>query len=376
MTHELFDIEDLSAEERRRLAERLRSDEDLRRQFVAWNALGAAIRDEQDQLLGDTKILVAYALEAKRRSFLSKGESAELAAARARLDAAMEDNPAVADIVSRIQQDADVFDKLWQSSTHRSGTKNRGPRPPRRSGAARLGWRIAAVAATAVFIGILLFIVQRDNSRVSIEVAEGSIEEVSMRDGTNVRMVGPATLSYVASESIARPSSVDLSGSAYFDVVGSGIPFVVRTATARVSVLGTNFGLRATPDVTDVVLASGRLSVSGAADEAGVVLEPGFASTVVKGQAPSAPEAVDLTDALSWAGLFVFRGTTVAEIAEKLSHHYGSTISVGHDLGRQLVSGTFDRDRELQEVLEVVAASLGASVVPTDDGFRLTGTAP
>lgn len=373
---DFLDIEELSAEERRRLVERLSSDEDLRRQYMAWKGLGSAIRHEQDQLLGDTELLVAYALETKHGSVLSEKERTELAAVRMRLDTAVEDREAVADIVARIRKDADVFDEVWRSSAHRSSDKDRAPRPSPRRSATRLGWRTAAVVAMIVFIGILLFIIQRDNSRVSIEVADGSIEEVSMRDGTNVRMVGPAKLSYVTSESMSRPGSVNLSGSAYFDVVGDGVPFVVRTATARVSVLGTNFGLRATPDVTDVVLASGRLSVSGAVDAAGIILEPGFSSTVIKGQAPSAPEAVDLAEALSWAGLFVFRGTTVAEIAERLSSHYGSTITVGPDLGQQLVSGTFDRNRALQEVLGVVAASLGASVEPTDDGFLLTSTSP
>ncbi len=376
MRADFLNIEELSADERRRLAERLLSDGDLRRQYVAWKVLGAAIREEQDQRLGDTELLVAYALEAERGSVLSERESAELAAVRARLDVAVENHQTVADIVSRIRQDADVFDRVWQSSARRDSEKDRASRPPNRRSVARLGWRTAAIVATAVFVGILSFIVQRDSSRVSIEVADGSIEEISLRDGTNVRMVGPATLSYVASESMTRPGSVELSGGAYFDVVGNGIPFVVRTATARVSVLGTNFGLRAKPNVTDVVLASGRLYVSGTADENRVILEPGYSSTVVRGQAPSAPRAVDLTDALSWAQLFVFRGTTVSEIADRLSSHYDSRITVGQDLRQQLVTGTFDRNRELQEILETVAASLGASVVSNDDGFLLTTTTP
>ncbi len=377
MNSHFFDIDELSSDERDRVVKRLKSDDDFRREYLAWTQVATLVREEQDQVLGDTEVLVAYALETERESLLSETERTEVAAARTRLDAAAQNRPAVADIIARIRQDADLFDEVWQGSTRRSRAIDRGARPHRAHfSAARIGWRVAALAATVVFVGILLFIAQRDSGKISIEVADGAIEEVSMRDGTNIRLVGPATLSYVTSESVARPGVVELAGGGYFDVVGGGVPFVIRTATARISVLGTNFGVRAYPEATDVVLASGRLSVSSLTDDTGMILESGFASTVVAGQPPSPPQAVDLTDALSWAGLFVFRGTTVAEIADRLSEHHMLNIAVGLDLGPQLVSGTFDRNREIQEVLDVLASSLGASVVPTDDGFLLTATHP
>lgn len=393
-------IEDLTPAERKQLLERLERDDDLRRDYEMWKAVTLTIRGDQGRILGDTELLVAYALDrGGYASVLSGAERTRVEEAGPVLDEARKSRPGVADIVARIQEDADLFSAGWRGrfeADGRSGVKRlpvrvaadrdgrRAPDGSRSYGGAgrgrsrvlRLGWRVAAAAAAVVFVGILLFVAQREDSRITVLVDAGAIEELSLPDGSNVRLVGPATLSYVPSTTLVRPSRMALSGDAYFDVTSGDVPFVVETATARVSVLGTNFGVRSLPERTHVVLVSGRLSVVGLADEAGLVLEPGFASSVPRGGSPSEPESVDLADALSWAGLFVFRGTSMADIAQVLSDHYRTPVEVDPRFQSEHFSGTFDRDRDLKEILGVLATGLGARVVSSDDGFLLTGQAP
>ena len=393
-------IEDLTPAERKRLLNRLERDDDLRRDYEVWKALAVAVRGDQERILGDTELLVAYALDrGGYTSVLSAAERRRLEEVGPVLDEARKSRPGVADIVAHIQEDADLFGAEWRSrfeADGRSGVK----RLPDRAAAGRerlragegsspyggtrgghsrvlrLGWRVAAAAAAVVFVGILLFVGQREDSRITVEVDAGAVEELSLPDGSNVRLVGPATLSYVPSRTLVRPSRMALSGDAYFDVTSGDVPFVVETATARVSVLGTNFGVRSLPERTHVVLVSGRLSVFGLADEAGLVLEPGFASSVPRGGSPSEPESVDLADALSWAGLFVFRGTSMADIAQILSDHYRTPVTVHPRFEAERFSGTFDRERDLRDILGVLATGLGARVDSSDDGFLLTGQAP
>ncbi|MDX1430101.1 MAG: FecR domain-containing protein, partial [Rhodothermales bacterium] len=289
---------------------------------------------------------------------------------RPQLDDAVRDHPGVADVVARIREDADAFERIWVARQQRSRSPGAGR--PARARVSRVAWRMAAAAAVVVFVGLLLYVVQRESSRLTIEVHAGAVEKIAMKDGTHVRLIGPAVLSYIPTDALPRPATVSLSGDAYFDVAGGDTPFVVTTSTARVSVLGTNFGLRASPEKTDVVLASGRLSVSGLSDDAGIVLEAGFAISVPEGGQPSLPRQVNLADALSWAGLFVFRGTAVEVIAARLSDHYGKRVEIDASLANERVSGTFESDRDLEDVLQIIATSLGASVRETGDGFRLT----
>ncbi|MDX1740343.1 MAG: DUF4974 domain-containing protein, partial [Rhodothermales bacterium] len=101
------------------------------------------------------------------------------------------------------------------------------------------------------------------------------------------------------------------------------------------------------------------------------ILAPGQTCYVVGDEPPSEPEDVDLSEALAWANLFVFRATPVAEIAQALSEHFGVRVEVDGSLVSEEVTGTFERSRELSEILSVLARTLSARVVATPDGFQL-----
>jgi ferric-dicitrate binding protein FerR (iron transport regulator) len=153
----------------------------------------------------------------------------------------------------------------------------------------------------------------------------------------------------------------------------SDTPFVVETPTATATVLGTQFGVTARPDTTEVVLAAGSVRVDDVGDgpDDGVVLAPGERSWVASGAAPAAPEPVDLTGALEWTGLFVFRSLPLDTIADRLSRRYDVTITVDAALADEPVTGTFERDQPVEEVLGALTATLGATLETGDDGYRI-----
>jgi ferric-dicitrate binding protein FerR (iron transport regulator) len=210
-------------------------------------------------------------------------------------------------------------------------------------------------------------------STTTVTVADGSSRTVTLADGSTVRLVGAARLSYPASWPEDGPRRVSLrEGRAFFDVPPrpDGPSFVVETPTATATVLGTQFGVRAAADTTEIVLANGSVEVGGGGDEH-VVLEPGQKSWVAQSEAPASATSTDLTEALDWTGLFVFRAVPLSSIADRLSRHYDVQVTVADALADEPITGTFERQQPTRQVLDALAATLGAEVQRDGDRYRL-----
>ncbi len=371
------DIGWMTARERRRLYDEISGDHVQLRESARLLFVRDAVRAEWLPLVEDRELIVLFALDSSGQSeLLTNEERSRLDDRRHYLVEAMSEHPALNDIVERIVEDAREFERLWPRTS--PGSAPREDRREARRGRdgramARTAWRLTAVAAIAVFASVMIFVTQREASRVTLAVDEGQIRQVNLIDGSSIRLVGPASLSYRSIDVQERPGRVSLEGGAYFDVVSGSDPFVVETRDARVAVLGTNFGVRADDRETTVILASGMLAVSRRdRPSEGVELGPGESCTVRAGAAPSRVTPVDLVDAFAWAELFVFRGTSIAEIADNLSQHYDVVVEFEPALADQKISGTFERSGDVREILGVVASSLGAQVVDSEGRLRLT----
>jgi ferric-dicitrate binding protein FerR (iron transport regulator) len=190
--------------------------------------------------------------------------------------------------------------------------------------------------------------------------------------------VGPATFTHPAEqEAPIRQVTLDR-GRAFFDVQPrTRTSFQVHTPTAVATVLGTQFGVTTAADTTEVVLASGsvRVDPADASGSRAVVLEPGQRSWVAKGDAPASPSPVDLTAALEWTGLFVFRSVPMDAVAQRLGQRYDVHITAAPALADEPITGTFEREQPVQQVLSALAATLGAEVQQQEKGhYRLVPT--
>lgn len=399
----LLFYDDLSEDRQQWVREKLDADDNLADAFARWRRVCAHLRRQLEEDLPECRILVLFALEdAGRDDLLTADERAALDDARPRLEHALDVHPALEDVVARIQEEQADFEAMWDeqaadwlaadassatdaaASPAAASEDGRAPsrtdRAPRRPSArdddAARWTRRAFVGALVAAIAILVVLVwPRTPERTTHTVAEGETDVVSFDDGSEARVVGAARLSYRADDAFDRRVILE-SGRAFFDVQtqDGDTPFVVATPTATTTVLGTQFGVEATSDQTNIILAEGRVEVAAADDEGGssVVLEPGQRSRVDRDGGPSTPEGVEVTRALAWTGLFVFRATPTVAIAQALSVHYGVEVSVSPSLQQEPVTGTFDRGRSVKDVLNAVATTLGAEVQGSaDDGFRL-----
>lgn len=234
------------------------------------------------------------------------------------------------------------------------------------------------LTVAALFLGavVLALFYGPQEAQTTVTAAAGEQRIVEFDDGSSVRLVGAARLSYEAEATSTEERRVSLThGRAYFDVAPrEEASFVVNTPAARAEALGTQFGVTTGSDTTEVVLVEGKVRV-GSSDETAadpVVLQPGQRSLVREGTAPAPPTPADLTARLEWTGLFVFRTVPTTTIAERLSEHYEVSISVASALTGESVTGTFERDQSVTQILETIARTLEAEVQSEEeDTYRL-----
>lgn len=389
----------LSSEEQASLRDELREDPDLAEAWVHWRQVRRRLGQRLDECVSDRRLLVLYVLAQEGDdAVLTAPERAALEATKEDIARSIEAVPALEDVVERIREERADFVEVWQKRTgdrspvsvgesrtdDGSGPEtrertDRSARAPASRGVSntRRWSRRLMIASLVLGLAVVSLIFWPQESSVTVSVDDDARQVVEVAEGITARLVGGTTLTYSAEETDG-PQRVRMEeGRAFFEVASrpEGSPFVVETPTATATVLGTQFGVSTRGDTTEVVLATGRVRVDASTEtsDRGVVLDPGQQSLVAAGEGPLPPTPVDLTASLDWTGLFVFRSMPVADVMDRLSDRYGVQITVGETLADEAVTGTFERDQSVEQVLAALAATLGADVQKVrEDEYRLS----
>jgi transmembrane sensor len=160
----------------------------------------------------------------------------------------------------------------------------------------------------------------------------GEHQLVSLTDGSRVEL-NTATRMRAAISSEDREAWLD-KGEAYFEVAHDpSRPFIVHMGDKTVTVLGTRFSVRRDGDEVRVVVAEGRVRLSGAKNDLGVQPTILTRGDVALGQGESilhsraTPQRVQ--DQLAWRrGLVVFDQITLADAAAEFNRYNQTQISV------------------------------------------------
>ena len=236
-------------------------------------------------------------------------------------------------------------------------------------------WAIAATLA-AVTVGGSLglgFWAGGRSARPRVAVEElitkkGERVEIRLSDGTRVTLA-PESRLRVAPQAGQPTREVDLVGEAYFDVAADAEhPFVIVAGSTVTRVLGTEFGVRAYPSdsTVQVAVADGRVAfrASGTREADAVVLRPGELGRLEVGSDQITRQAVNLDAYLGWQqGRLAFDDTPLSQVAAQLERWYGIPVRIGDaSLRSRRVTASF-RDQPVDEVIAVVAATLGLEYV-------------
>ncbi len=353
----------LTAEELEALRVALRADAPRAAQVRALAQAEAALHAVLEADLPDRHPLVLLALEESGRgALLSADEQQRLHAARPSLERVCTRMPALRLVAQRIADEAETFEACW-----REALRARRDRAPVARARPRL-WQAAVALAVVAFATVSVLLLQRDRGLVTTTAAVPNV--VQLADGTTVRLAAGARLTYPdPARHTVLARQVRLRGDAYFDVAPAAEHFQVDTPSGRISVLGTVFGVRADARRTEVTLVEGALALQGSGRT--VRLAPGEQSAVLRGAPPSAPAPVEVSRALAWSGLYVFRSTPLAAALAQLAEGHQVALSADAALQAQQVSGTFEATQPLTEVLDAIALTLGTRVTRTADGYRI-----
>jgi len=369
----------LTADDRKALRKLLDAQPELRQALERWASLQGLIRQQLNTAAPDRRLLVLYALSTSAQApVLNAEERAEAAAVEQAVEEALQQHPGLQAVVEDIQRAADTFEAEWQAAATRAPGEDPGSRKPSSRAADRpaqpaarqhrTSWQYVGWATAAVLIAASLLLLWPREPALSVaESVPGETTTVEFPDGSTAMLVDAARITYRPGAPFDR--TVDAEGSVYFTVTPRETPFRVATAAAEVRVLGTAFGVEATDEATEVVLATGQVAVTAAGQE--VTLTAGERSRAVVGAPPSAPERVNISERLAWTGLLLFRETPMTVVAERLEARFGRTVQVAPALAEERVSGTFAGDASLEEVVEALASTLGATVHTEEQALQI-----
>ena len=198
----------------------------------------------------------------------------------------------------------------------------------------------------------------------TVATTVGKRDSVRLADGTRV-VLGPESQLTVAAGYGDTVREVELTGEAYFDVHHDvSRPFVVRAGGAEIRDIGTTFTVRATGvGGVRVAVTSGSVSLAAAqaAPNAAVVLRPGDAGTFAADGRTLVERGGAVEPDTAWTrGRLVFREAPISTVRAELRRWYGIDLQIDSSFAsRDHLSVTFDGDETSDQVLTVIALSLG-----------------
>ena len=362
-------FEELTEDQQFALKETLTSDPELLQIFNRWQQLKGEIRSNLDESIPDREHLVLYALQQSKETFLTPEELQALEASSPDIRKALQKHPSLHLVIDDIKLAQADFLNLWPTATEKEQHSSESAKIFKLPTYGLLSNRLARIAAVFLVATLAFYSVFSlwQNQRIeTIRIADDSFRTVYFDDGSKVRLVGASELTYAKSGLLSSfDREVKLAGQAFFDISPNEKPFTVESATALTRATGTQFSIEAKPTQTEVVLTHGAVTLqSNQVEGNSVTLSPGEKSRVLRNQAPSLPEQItDMTEQLSWTGLFIFHYSPLTAVASYLGSHYETQIDIAESLQQEQFNASFDPDTlSLDEVLETLTTAFDARI--------------
>ncbi|WP_293943214.1 MULTISPECIES: FecR family protein [unclassified Sphingobacterium] len=200
-----------------------------------------------------------------------------------------------------------------------------------------------------------------------ISIPEGGQYQLTLPDGTKVWLNAGSSLRFpVAFDQLQR--EVELTGEAYFEVAslyapGNKMkrPFVVKTPTQKIEVLGTHFNVGAYDDekLVKTTLLEGAVIVSALKTGIKKSLKPGQQALLgISGQI-QLRDHIDTEEAVAWKkGMFYFSNTDLSIILRQLARWYNVEIDM-ENIPNKKFNGELSRNVKLSQVLQMMEKTSG-----------------
>lgn len=230
----------------------------------------------------------------------------------------------------------------------------------------RFASRIAASLILILLIGYVAFQFSRESNFLTffafeeLRTLNGKQSRIILSDGTMVWLNSNSNLKYPKNFNREKVREVFLTGEAFFEVTeDKQKPFIVRTSSAAIKVLGTAFNVKSysNDSCIETTLVHGKVSISAQLDKRTeeITLLPNQQVRIDKATKEiKLKKSVDTDAYTSWkSGWIIFEDQSFSYIKETLERWYDVTI-VMED--KNSLSCTFSgkfKDKTITEVLEV-----------------------
>ncbi|MFV0539752.1 MAG: FecR family protein [Aestuariibaculum sp.] len=188
-------------------------------------------------------------------------------------------------------------------------------------------------------------------------VPVGGMYQIKLPDGTRVWLNSATSLKF-PERFVGNYRDVTLEGEAYFDVTKSSKPFIVRTPTADVTVLGTEFNISsyAKDPHFSATLVEGKIKLTSVINNASEELIPSQRAVILKGDTKINLTPIETEIYTSWKeGKFYFERETLEQILTKMERWYNVDITFeDSSIKTETFTGVAYKDKPIGHLLDMI----------------------
>lgn len=205
-----------------------------------------------------------------------------------------------------------------------------------------------------------------------IVVPKGKYTHLTLSDGSTVHINSGSRVVYPRVFS-SESREIYVEGEVCLDVTkNENVPFIVKTASFDVKVLGTIFNVNAYKGDSDheVVLIEGSVRLSDQHKNR-IELRPDQLVAVNQGKIGEIKK-VDASDYIAWTnGLLVLQSEPLSKVFKKLERFYGISIHVSPDAGLLKMKGKIDLKQSLDDLIVLISSSAPIRWNKTDGEYYI-----
>lgn len=199
----------------------------------------------------------------------------------------------------------------------------------------------------------------------TISTPVGGEYQLILPDGTKVWLNAASSVRFPA-RFIGDTREVELIGEAYFEVnkqvsiIGRRVPFIVKTASEKVEVLGTHFNIKAyrNDDAVKTTLVEGSVRVSSSTNGRNlppVILKPNQQAVSGSGSNYISVRNVDSKNVVAWKnGYFSFQDENIKDVMRTISRWYNIDVEYKGKTDDRIFGGTISRFETFEKLLQTI----------------------
>ncbi|MDO5977853.1 FecR family protein [Flavivirga spongiicola] len=205
----------------------------------------------------------------------------------------------------------------------------------------------------------------------TLQVPIGGIYQVKLPDGTKVWLNSASSLRYPERFNGSQ-RIVELTGEAYFDVTKDTKEFIVKTNTADITVLGTQFNVSSYNEDSffSSTLVEGKIKLTtsqGINDNNSVILSPNQRGLVNKALSKVEVKPVETEVYTAWKeGKFYFERERLDQILTRMARWYNVDVAFEDDsLKKETFTGVMLKNKPIDNLLNMISETTRINYIIT-----------